>query len=84
MKIDKNTIEMLSSMTDDNLWRVICALGSASGIDLSKTKVSHDDLCRLREAMGQMTEADVGKAAELINSFKQNDRSSAKGDQGRG
>lgn len=78
MKIDKKTIDMLSAMPDENLWKVICALGSASGIDLSKMSVSKGDMARLRDALGQMTEADVGKAAELIRSFKQS--GSAKGE----
>jgi len=71
MKIDKKTLDMLSSLPDDSLWKMICTLASASGIDLSDVKATHGDLELLRSAMGQMTDGDISRAVDILNSVKQ-------------
>ncbi len=77
MKLDKNTIEMITRMSDENLWRIICALGVSSGIDLSGISVGPKEMENVRKALSQMTDADIGRAAEIIENCKrggQNDK----------
>jgi len=50
---------------------MICTLASASGIDLSDVKATHGDLELLRSAMGQMTDGDISRAVDILNSVKQ-------------
>ena len=68
MKINKNTVDKISSLSDDKLWRVICTLGSSSGIDLSTVKVTPAELDKVRLAMSQLTDDDIVRATEIINS----------------
>ncbi len=70
MKIDKNAVDKISSLSDDKLWRVICALGSSSGIDLSTVKVTPAELDKVRLAMSQLTDDDIVRATEIISNCK--------------
>lgn len=70
MRIDKNAVNRLSALSDDKLWRVICALGSSSGIDLSTVKVSPKELDKVRLAMSQLTDDDIERATEIISTCK--------------
>lgn len=74
MKINKNTVDKISSLSDDKLWRVICTLGSSSGIDLSTVKVTPAELDKVRLAMSQLTDDDIVRATEIINSCKKQGR----------
>lgn len=73
MKIDKKTIDMLTSLPDESLWRMICTIGSAHGFDLSKMNVNTKDMEKLRGALGQMTDSDVTRAMEIFGSCKKQD-----------
>lgn len=70
MRIDKSTVNMLLKLPDDALWRMICAIGSASGFDLSCVSVTHEDLQKLRSALSQMTDGDISRAMEIIANSK--------------
>ncbi len=73
MKIDKKTIDMLTSLPDESLWKMICAIGSAQGFDLSKMNVSTKDIEKLRTALGEMTDSDITRALEIFDSCKKQD-----------
>lgn len=70
MKLDKNTIDMITKMSDENLWRIICALGVSSGIDLSGVTVGPREMQNVRLALQQMTDDDIGRAMEIIDNCK--------------
>ena len=70
MKIDKKTLDKLSSLPDDSLWQLIVTIGNASGIDLSVVKVRPEEMSKLRYAMGTLTDDDIGRASEILNSAK--------------
>ena len=70
MKLDKNAIQMITRMSDDHLWKIICALGVSSGIDLSSVRVGPKELEKVRLALGQMTDSDIDRAMEIISKAK--------------
>lgn len=70
MKLDKNAIQMITRMSDDHLWKIICALGASSGIDLSGVKVGKKELEKVRLALSQMTDSDIDRATEIISKAK--------------
>lgn len=74
MKIDKKTLDMLSALPDDSLWKMVCTIGASNGLDLSGMNVSQKDMQKLRVALGQVTDADIGRALEIIHSAKKKDR----------
>ena len=62
MKIDKKTLDMLSSLPDDKLWQVLNVIASSSGISLVAPPNDKEQIARLREAMGSVTENDLDRA----------------------
>ena len=70
MKIDKKTLDMLSALPDDSLWKMICAIGAQSGIDLSSVKVQPEDISKLRSTMNTLTDSDVSRALQILESVK--------------
>lgn len=71
MKIDKATVEKLLKQSDDQLWRTVQMIASGSGINLSGVK-RPADLSKLRAALGSMTDGDIKRATEIIDSYKRN------------
>lgn len=74
MKIDKKTVDMLTSLPDDSLWKMICAIGGASGLDLSGINIRPEDIGKLRSALGEMTDSDISRAMEIFESCKKQDK----------
>ena len=74
MKIDKKTLDMLSALPDDSLWKMICAIGAQSGIDLSSLSVSPSDIAKLRCAMGSLNDCDIGRAVEILEDAKKKNK----------
>lgn len=70
MKIDKRTVDKIAGMPDDRLWKMILSLGASKGIDLSSIKVSSTELDKIRTAMTQMTDEDIVRAMEILESCK--------------
>ena len=70
MKIDKKALDKLSVLPDDSLWKMVCSIGHANGLDLSGMNVSQNDMKKLRSALSQVTDEDIGRALEIINSCK--------------
>lgn len=69
MKIDKKAVDMLSSLPDDSLWRVICSLGASSGLDLSGVSVTPEQLNKVRLALGSLTDEDISHAVNILDKF---------------
>ena len=70
MKIDKKTVDMLSTLPDDALWRVICSLCAGNGLDLSGVKVTGVELDKVRSALCSLTDDDIARAVEILDNFK--------------
>lgn len=74
MKIDKKTLDMLSALPDESLWKIICAIGSQSGIDLSKVRIKEGEMDKLRSAMATLTDEDIDRASEILSSCKKQEK----------
>ena len=70
MKIDKKALDKLSCLPDDSLWKMVCSIGHANGLDLSGMNVSPQDMTKLRSALGQVTDEDISRALEILSSCK--------------
>lgn len=71
MKIDKKTLDMLSSLPDDKLWQVLNVIASSSGISLGAPPNDKEQIARLREAMGSVTENDLDRAAQIVDIYRE-------------
>ena len=74
MRIDKKTVDMLSALPDESLWKMICAIGASSGFDLSKINLKEGELDKLRSAMGQITDDDIIRATQILENCKKQEK----------
>lgn len=70
MKINKKQMEMLTSLPDDALRKIIRSLGSSSGFDLSGMNITSAELDRLRSVLREMDESDIERAAQILKNSK--------------
>ncbi|MDD6094133.1 MAG: hypothetical protein PUC29_00090 [Clostridia bacterium] len=70
MKINKKQMEMLTSLPDDALRKIIRSLGSSSGFDLSGMEITSSELDRLRAVLREMDESDIDRAAQILKNSK--------------
>lgn len=71
MKIDKATVDRLLRQSDDQLWRTVQMIATQGGVNLSGVK-RPADLSKLRSALSTMTDGDIKRATEIIESYKRN------------
>lgn len=70
MILDKNTLEKILRLPDDQLLTVIRALAKESGIDISNLNIGKNQLDSIRKALSSATPEDVSRAADIIRGYK--------------
>lgn len=71
MKIDKATVDKLLGQSDDQLWKTVQMIAAAGGVNLTGVK-RPSDLSKLRSALSSMTDGDIKRATEILESYKKN------------
>ncbi len=71
MKIDKATVDRLLKQSDDQLWRTVQMIAAQGGVNLTGVK-RPADLSKLRSALSSMTDGDIKRATEIVESYKRN------------
>jgi len=66
MKLDRNAVNMLLSMDDEQLKAVIRSLAVRAGVDLSALNISENDIAGVRRALAMATDEDIARAAEQL------------------
>lgn len=70
MKINKKQVDMITSLPDEALRRVIQTIAASSGFDLSGINVSSAELEKLRRVLREMDDADLVRATEILKNSK--------------
>lgn len=70
MQLDRNAINRMLTLNDDQLKNLIRSLAENSGLDLSSFRISTDDVASIRRALAGATDADLARAAEQIRRAK--------------
>ena len=70
MKIDKKMLDMVLKLNDDQLWSTIKLIASRSGIESVKGMERPKDMSKIRNALGQLTDADIARATEILGKGK--------------
>lgn len=70
MKLDRNAVNMLLSMDDEQLKTVIRSLAVRAGVDLSALNISENDIAGVRRALAMATDEDIARAAEQLGGGK--------------
>ena len=72
MKLDRNAVNMLLSMDDEQLKAVIRSLAVRAGVDLSALNISENDIAGVRRALAMATDEDIARAAEQLEARGEN------------
>lgn len=70
MKIDKKSLDALSSLPDDQLIGMLRLFGGNAGIELKNKTFSHEEVEKLRNALRSLSENDVSRALEIYEQLK--------------
>lgn len=70
MKIDKKTLDMLSSLPDDKLWQMMRIVSASMGASLPDKMPEAQKMSGLRAALSDVNDGDLDRAAELIGIYK--------------
>ena len=73
MKIDKNTIDMVLKMNDDQLWKTIQLVAKKSGNHQFSSLEKPKDMTKIRQTLASLTEDDINKAIESMKRGKGNE-----------
>lgn len=68
MKIDKKNVDKILTLNDDQLWKIIQAVASRSGIDKSLERPK--DMTKIRTTLSSLSEDDVTRITELFKKGK--------------
>ncbi len=71
MKIDKATVDRLLKQNDEQLWRTVQMIATSGGLNLSSVS-RPKDLTKLRAALSGLTDGDIKRATEILESYKRN------------
>ncbi len=74
MMLDKRAIDMLLTLDDEKLTRVIKKIAADAGIDPSTVNIGERELAGLRTALSGATEGDIARAGELLKQYKDGKR----------
>lgn len=66
MQIDKTMLDQLLSLDDITLARTISTLAAAAGIDRNAANSAISDLRLVRASLSNATEADIGRAVNML------------------
>lgn len=73
MKIDKNTIDKVLKMNDDQLWRVIQYVAKKSGQSELASAQRPSDMSKIRTTLASLTDSEIENAIKLMKE-KKNER----------
>ena len=70
MTLDKNTLDMLLKLPDDQLIMIIKRLAKEKGINLGDLNIGKEQLSALRRALSGADNADLARATEILQGYK--------------
>ena len=70
MTLDKNTLDMLLKLPDDQLIMIIKRLAKEKGINLGDLNIGKEQLSALRHALAGADNADLARATEILQGYK--------------
>lgn len=74
MQLDRNMLNRLLSMNDEQLSAFIRSIAVESGIDPAQLGLHPENIQSLRQALGGTTEEDIKQLNDVYNDYKRNRR----------
>jgi hypothetical protein len=72
MKFDKDKLNELVSLSDDELWRTVEEIGRSHGFTLPTRTPEHAELEKLRAIARNGSKMNLGLAMKMLNRYKGN------------
>ena len=66
MKLDRNAVNTLLSLDDDQLRAVIRGLAARSGVSMDALHISENDIAGIRRALRMATDEDIARVAQQV------------------
>lgn len=66
MKLDRNAVNALLALDDDQLRAVIRGLAARSGVTTEALRISEHDIASIRQALRTATDEDIAQAARQL------------------
>ena len=70
MTLDKNTLDMILKLPDDQLIMIIKRLLKEKGINAGDINIGKEQIAALRHALSGADNADLARATEILQNFK--------------
>ncbi len=70
MTLDKNTLDMILKLPDDQLVMIIKRLLKEKGINVGDINIGNEQLSALRIALSGADNADLARATEILKNYK--------------
>ena len=70
MKFDKDKLNELVALPDDELWKLIVEIGRGHGLTLPAKAPEHAELEKLRSIARDGSKINVGLAMKMLNKYK--------------
>ena len=72
MKFDKDKLNELVSLSDDELWKRVIEIGRTHGLTLPAKTPDHGELEKLRAIARDSSKINVGLAMKMLQKYKGN------------
>ena len=69
MTLDKNTLDMILKLPDDQLVMIIKKLAKEKGVNIGDLNIGKEQLSALRHALSGANNADLARAAEILRGY---------------
>ena len=70
MRFDKDKLNELVSLPDEELWKRVVEIGRSHGMTLPSKTPSHDELEKLRSIARDGSKMNIGLAMKLMNKYR--------------
>lgn len=74
MQLDKNALEKMLSLDDDNLSKAISAVAAQAGISLKSEAINPSELSKIRAALSNATDKDIALANKQLSKYQKSNR----------
>lgn len=74
MKIDKEKLDALVAMPDDELWGQIRSIAMSHGIKLPEKTPAHSEMEKMRAAANSGAKLNLAQAVKVINDYRKGEK----------